>query len=166
MSQKTGIKCKLYVDCSVAGDGSDFQELEAISDWTQNFEWEQAKFVTRGTGYEVGVKTSAKLGWSGKILHKPGNDAYDKVIDLLHKREGVALVLGLTGDKTVAGNSGYQCLCQVVKGNQDQGAGAALMDEIEFVPYPPTDGVAATLLRRATTAGGPPATVSYTSLPA
>jgi hypothetical protein len=165
VSQKTGIRCKLYVDLSVGGDGSDLQELKAINDWTQNFDWEKASFTTRGTGYEVSVKTGVKFGWSGKLVHSPGDDAYDKVIDMLHSREGSVIVLGLTGPKTVAGNSGYQCLCQVVKGNQDQGVGVALMDDVEFVPYPPDDAVAATLLRRATT-GGSPVTVSYSTLPA
>lgn len=157
-----GIKCKLYLDMSVAGDGSDLQELKSIGDWTQNFEFDVTRFTIRGVGYETGVKTGAKLGWSGKLLHSPGNAVYEKAQSLINSRDAACIVLALTGPKGTAGSVGYQCLCQFTKSTQDQGPQAVVMDDTEIVPYPPDDDDAATWLRRAVVGSG--GTITYTPI--
>jgi hypothetical protein len=130
---KLGIKSKLYYRS--AGDYANptFTEINLISDLSVQPAWDKGDASSRGSRVKKSVKTMLGLSFSGKLKKKPNDAAYEAIMDALISDE-VLDVMVLDGDSETDGTRGWRFDAQVFQGNEDQGLGAVICEDIEIEP--------------------------------
>jgi len=135
MGARLGIESVLYLNGGTYGSPT-WGALTFINDLTVNNQWDKADANSRASRIKQAVKTLLGLSWTGTIL-VPGetNADYTTIIDAMNS-DDILDIMVLNGPNTENGVRGYRCDVQVTNATEDQGSGAVLYDQIEFMPTP------------------------------
>lgn len=134
---KLGIDSVAYLN-NGTWDTPDWSEMDFISDFTENSDWDNAEIIIRRSWVKQGAKTVIDLGISCKMLREPTNADYLTILNALRTRDTVDILV-LDADITEVGAEGMRYIAQVHKGGGSQNTGEALFRDIVFVPYPDAD---------------------------
>jgi len=138
MSARLGIESVLYLNGGTYGSPT-WGALTFINDLTVNNQWDKADANSRASRIKQAVKTLLGLSWTGTILVPGETDAdYTTIINAMNA-DTVLDIMVLNGPNTENGVRGYRCDVQVTNATEDQGGGAVLYDQIEFMPTPSTN---------------------------
>jgi len=119
-------------------DTPDWYELDGISDFTENGDWDNAEIIIRRSWVKQGAKTVVDLSVSCKILREPTNPGYLSILNALRTRDTVDMLF-LDADIATVGAEGARYIAQVHKGGGSQNTSEALFRDITFVPFPDAD---------------------------
>jgi len=154
---RRGIDCVAYLNTSTYGSPT-WTECDFINDFTMNNADDSADANSRASAVKKFVKTMKDLSFSGTLLTpSAANTAYDNIIAALNSSTVLDFMI-LNGPSTENGVRGWRADFQVTQGNQDQGTGVVLYDEIELKPYPSANPVKTVLV-----VSGAPVFTSYDS---
>lgn len=132
---RVGIRCKLYRNTGTWGSPT-WDEVTCVSDFKVDKKWAEAAFVTRETPVEQTLKTFLQLSLTGKLQVRNGSGDYQTIDDAMNARTKLDLMV-LNGANNENDVRGYRFHAQVFDGSQDQGPGAALLDDVMFKPTAP-----------------------------
>ncbi len=131
---KLGIKAKCYYNSATYASPT-WVELTCVSDFAQAVAWDKADVLTRATRVKMAAKTMLGLSWTGKLKVGDADTGYQAMMTAVLSDAPTDFLI-LNGDKATNGVIGYRCDCQVMSATEDQGTGAVLFDDIEFMPTP------------------------------
>ncbi len=133
-----GRNAKLYLNTGSYGSPT-WLEIANISDLTLNRAWDEAETNSRESAMKMILKTLLDGGISGKMKFTIGDSGTTTIIDALNSPTTTLDVMCLNGPQTTNGVYGLRYPCQVTQGNEDQGLGVALYEDITFKPTPTTN---------------------------
>lgn len=131
-----GRKCKLYISINGNFGGPSWLEVANVSDLTRSIAWDTTDANSRESAAKMIVKTLVDLSISGKLKFANGDANTNSIMDALMSPDAFLDVLCLSGPLATAGNYGVRFQAQVTEGNEDQGLGTALYEDIKFMPTP------------------------------
>lgn len=135
---KLGRNAKFYLNTGTFGSPT-WAEVPQISDLTMTRAWDSAEAATRESAVKMGVKTLVDLAVSGKFKFVIGDTNLTAILDALNSPASTVDIMVLNASQTTSGAYGVRYECQVMEGNEDQGLGAAIFDELKFMPTPTTN---------------------------
>jgi hypothetical protein len=136
---KLGLKCKLYLNTGTYGSPT-WSAVNCVSDFTLSAKWDAGEASTRESRMKLWLKTMLDLGFQAKLRNSNSGDTSYTTIAAALLTDATVDLLVLNADDTTNGAWGFRAACQVHSGNEDQGLGAVVFDDIEFKPAPNTDG--------------------------
>lgn len=129
------INAKLYWRSAGSYGSPTFTEATIIENFAVNPSWDAGDANSRASRVKKSAKTLLGLEFTGRLLKKPGNTTYEAFMNALLS-DDVLDVLIMDGDKETVNNRGWRVDVQVHQGNEDQGIGNVLYQDIILRPYP------------------------------
>lgn len=130
-----GRNAKLYLNTGSYGSPT-WSEVANISDLTLNRAWDEADVNTRESAMKMGLKTLLDAAVTGKMKFTIGDTNTTTIMDALNSPTTALDIMALNGPSTTTGMYGVRYPCQVTQGNEDQGLGVALFEDLKFMPTP------------------------------
>lgn len=128
-----GVLAKVYVNTGTYSSPT-WDVFPGISDWSVNASWDEAEANSRASRVKRVEKTLIGLEVTGKVKTElMTNTDYERVIGALHSDDPLDVMI-LNGPKDTNGVRGYRFDAHVMSGNQDQGLGAVLYDDVTLKP--------------------------------
>lgn len=106
-----------------------------FSDLNVTAEWDETEASTRESKMKMKAKTLLGAEVGGKLKPDLTDTNIGTILDALLS-DAVVDVMVLNAASSVNGARGYRYECQVHSGNEDQGLGVAIFDDIKFKPFP------------------------------
>lgn len=129
-----GIKCKLYYRSEGSYGSPTWSEISLIENLQVNPTWDEGQADDRSDRVHRVVKTMLGLEITGNLKKKPGNAAYEAVMNALVSDEALDILV-MDGDINTVDNRGWRFDAQVFSANEDQGLGVgAVMEAISIKP--------------------------------
>jgi len=131
-----GRNAKFFVMLSGSFPSGSWTEVPQISDMTRNVQWDEGEANSRESAAKMGVKTLGDFSVGGKLKFVRGDATIAAIMDALMSPDAVLPIMCLNGSNTAAGNYGVAFDSQVFQGNEDQGLGAVVYEDLMFKPTP------------------------------
>jgi len=131
-----GRNAKFYLMTSGTFPSGSFTEVPQFSDLMRNVQWDEGEANSRESAAKMAVKTLGDLSVSGKLKFVRGDSVIATIMDALMSPDSVISIMVLNGPSTTAGNYGVAYDCQVFQGNEDQGLGNVIYEDLVFKPTP------------------------------
>ena len=132
-----GINAKCYRNTGSWGSPT-WSEVTCISDFTLPVGWDTVEAPTRASRVKSGARTLVALNPTGKLKSSVDEENYLAFWEALMAAPGSAEeeldLLILNGPHTTNGCRGYRGMFIVTKGDEDQGLGNALFNDIALMP--------------------------------
>ena len=133
-----GRNAKLYLNTGSYGSPT-WSEVANISDLTLNRAWDEAEANSRESSMKMALKTLLDGSVSGKMKFTIGDSNTTTILDALNSPTTALDIMCLNQSQTTTGAYGLRYPCQVTQGNEDQGLGVALYEDLKFMPTPSTN---------------------------
>lgn len=130
-----GRNAKFYLNTGSYGSPT-WSEVPNISDLTLNRAWDEGDASTRESAMKQAVKTLLDAAVSGKLKFTIGDSNTTTILDALDSPTTTIDIMCLNGPQTTNGMKGVRYPAQVTQGNEDQGLGVVLYEDIKFMPTP------------------------------
>lgn len=135
MSAQLACLAKLYFRSGGTYESPTWLEADEVMNLTVTPAWDSADANSRAQRTKFSAKTILGLEISGSIKKKPGDDAYEMIMDALIS-DDVLDVLCLDGPIDQDGVRGWRADVQVHECPEDQSLGNVLYDDFVMKPYP------------------------------
>lgn len=134
MAQKLlGINAKLYRNSATFGSPT-WVEMPRVSDVSVDVNWNRAVNATRGSVFERGGKTTAKLQLTFKHEEDLTDVAFLAIIAALNSQSGMMDLLALNASNSTNGAAGYRGEFDIADMKESQGIQDVLIYDVTALP--------------------------------
>jgi len=127
-----GVLSKLYVNTATFGTPT-WSEVPLVGDCALSAEWDWAEALTRFSRMKLGAKTMLGADVKAKLRTDLTDANYTTILNALFT-DGIVDIMVLNGSSSTNGVRGVRFESQVISGNEDQGTGVVVFDEVTFKP--------------------------------
>lgn len=142
---KLGLKAVVYINTATFGSPT-WSAVNSVSDLKLSAKWDEAEAATRESRVKLALKTMFGLEVSGKLRDSNSGDTNFLTVIAALLTDAQLDMMILDGGMAVNGVKGFRMAWQVFQGDQDQGLGAVIQNEVSFKPTPNADGNYSTVL--------------------